>query len=339
MTFLHSDDKFRLPLAFLVLFAAIATSVVVVLRMHLHNGPLVLTGAVIQKSDDARKQSPIADVVVSAGSEEGAPPVQTNTSGFFKLLLGPHVHSGQSVTLHFRNPKYAPVDLKTTVNNELYVIRMTPLQTDEQAAGAQAAGAQPAVVVSNIQVRYSTESSADVNIGTGVTTFEVPNVGNVPCDPRGPCSSDGKWKAAIGGASLDAGPGNDYRNARVFCIAGPCPFTKVVSDNFTRGGRYISVSELNWSDTTTFLFQAEVFRHQVSDTVRQSYPVIYGRTFNFSLPSAAEGPSLEAELDKVPITFPLRPEPNLSWAACSVIMGSRYSKSYRCELRPGFKFP
>jgi hypothetical protein len=333
MSFLHSDDKIRLPLAFLILIAAVVASVLVVLHKRLHSGPLALTGAVIQRSDDARKQSPVADVVVSAG-EDGAPPVKTNASGFFKLVLGPNVHQGQAVTLHFRNPKYEAVDLKTTVNNELYVVRMLPLQTDEQPAGAQ-----PAVVVSNIQVRYSTESSADVNIGTGVTTFEVPNVGNVPCDPHGPCSSGGKWKAAIAGGSLDAGPGNEYRNARVFCIAGPCPFTKVVSDNFTRGGRYISVSELNWSDTTTFLFQAEVFRRQLSDTVRQSYPVIYGRTFNFSLPSAAEGPSLEAELDKVPITFPLRPDPNLSWAACSVIMGSRYSKSYRCELRPGFKFP
>ena len=338
MSFLQRDDKFRLPLAFLIVFAAILASVLVVLRMRIRNRPLSLTGAVIQKSDDTRKQSPIADVVVSIDNDQSVAPVKTNASGFFKLALGPHVHRGQVATLHFRNPKYEPVDLKTTVGDTLYVIRMTPLQTDEQAAGAQP-GAQPAVVVGNIRVRYSTEASADVNIGTGVTTFEVPNTGNVPCDPHGPCSSDGKWKASIGGASMDAGPGNDYRNARVFCIAGPCPFTKVVSDNFTRGGRYISVSELNWSDTTTFLFQAEVFRHQVSDTVRQSYPVIYGRTFNFSLPSAAEGPSLDAELDKVPITFPLRPDPNLSWAACSVIMGSRYSKSYRCELRPGFKFP
>jgi hypothetical protein len=333
MSSLHSDDKFRLPIAFLILFVAIVASVLVVLRKRFHSGPLALTGAVIQKSDDARKQSPISDVVVSTGSEESTAPVKTNTSGFFKLVLSPNMHHGQAVTLHFRDPKYEPVDLKTTVNDTLYVIRMVPLQTDEQPVGAL-----PAVVVSNVQIRYSTESSADVNIGTGVTTFEVPNVGNLPCDPHGPCSSDGKWKAAIAGASLDAGTGNEYRNARVFCIAGPCPFTKVVSDNFTRGGRYISVSILNWSDTTTFLFQAEVFRHQVSDTVRQSFPVIYGRTFNFSLPSAAEGPSLEAELDKIPITFPLRPDPSLSWATCSVIMGSRYSKSYRCELRPGFKF-
>ncbi len=121
-----------------------------------------------------------------------------------------------------------------------------------------------------------------MNIGTGVTTFQIVNTANVPCDHTTPCSPDNKWRAAIGGASLDAGQGNVFENARVSCIAGPCPFTRIESDNFSHGGRVISVSVRGWADTTTFLFQAEVFRQEISDIVRESYPVIFGRAMNFS---------------------------------------------------------
>jgi hypothetical protein len=84
--------------------------------------------------------------------------------------------------------------------------------------------------------------------------------------------------------------------------------------------------------------EAEVFGQQVSENVRQSYPVIFGRNFDFSLPAAAEGPSLEAELGGTPITFPLGPDPNLSWAACTVTTAKDHAKTYRCELKPGYKF-
>jgi len=33
-----------------------------------------------------------------------------------------------------------------------------------------------------------------------------------------------------------------------------------------------------------------------SDMVRETYPVIFGRALNFSLPASAEGPSIEAEI-------------------------------------------
>src|SRR5207245_4627380 len=77
---------------------------------------------------------------------------------------------------------------------------------------------------------------AAVNIGSAVQVFQIENKGNVPCNGQDPCSPDGKWKAAIGGASLDAGTGNEFRDARVSCIAGPCPFTKIESEQvFHRG--------------------------------------------------------------------------------------------------------
>lgn len=328
-----------MTLSITVLLAVIVAAVLFAVRVSYRNRPIALTGAVIQQNDDTRKQAPIADVEVTAADGQAQGPAKTNAYGYFKLLLRPDVRRGQPIALQFRNSRYRPFTLTTTAGDSLYVIHMVPLQSgtdDEDSVPSN----KPVITITNVVIRYSTETTAEANIGTGVTTFQVPNQGGIPCDPhQGPCSPDGKWKAAISSASLDAGAGNVYRNARVFCIAGPCPFTKIVTDDFTKGGQNIAVSVLNWSDTTTFLFQAEVFRRQVSDIVRESYPVIYGRTFNFSLPSSAEGPSLEAELDRTPIVFPLGPDPKLSWASCNVVMGSRYSKNYRCELKPGYTFP
>jgi len=330
---IRSDGKVWLRVAVITGCAVVLASVLVVLGSRYRNTPITITGAIVQKNDDPRKQSPITDVKITVAGDQGDPASNSNLLGYFTLPLQPGVRRGQLITLQFRHPKYQPVDLKTVVGDNLYVIHMNPLRVDDETASNR-----PDILVTNVLVRYSTESSAEVNIGTGVKTFEVPNTGNTPCDSHSACSPDGKWKAAIGSASLDAGQGNVFEDARVSCIAGPCPFTKVESDGFSRGGRNINVSVRDWSDTTTFLFEAEVYQQQVNDIVRQSYPVIFGRTFNFSLPATAEGPSLEAELGGAPITFPLGPDPNLSWAACTVILGKARSKSYRCELKRGYTF-
>jgi hypothetical protein len=94
---------------------------------------------------------------------------------------------------------------------------------------------------------------------------------------------------------------------------------------------------LNWSDTTTFLMQGEVFRRAISDSVRELYPVIFGDSINFSLPPPAEGPSLEVEVNSVETVFPLGPSPTLPWANCNVQVAKSQAKSYRCELKPGYK--
>jgi hypothetical protein len=177
-----------------------------------------------------------------------------------------------------------------------------------------------------------------VNVGSGVKVFEVANTGNLPCDERGPCSPDGKWKAGVGGTTLDAGPDNQFRNARVSCIAGPCPFTKIDADRFSAGGQHIGVAVRNWSDTATFVLQAEVVRVEVSDVVRDSYPVILGRTMDFTLPGAAEGPSVEAEVNGTRIVFPLGPRLQLSWASCQARPDKNQSRVYRCELKAGYRF-
>jgi len=183
-------------------------------------------------------------------------------------------------------------------------------------------------------------SQGDENIGSAVKTLQVANQGNVPCNGAGPCSPDGVWKAAAGEITLDAGLDNAFRNVSASCIAGPCPFTRIDPSGFQHGGRIITARALNWSDTVTFLVEAEVFRNSINSNVRESYPVIFGRTLNFLLPATAEGVSIEADLDRTPMVFPLGPELLLSWANCTA-RASRDSASstvYRCELKPAYRF-
>ena len=171
---------------------------------------------------------------------------------------------------------------------------------------------RPEAVVTNIRVRYTLNSRTETNVGSAVKTFQVVNKGNVPCNHQSPCSPDGKWKASAQSVSLDAGADNTFENVRASCIAGPCPYTRIDSSGFIHGGRNIRVSALNWSDTATFLMEAEVYHTAINSNVRELYPVIFGRTLNFTLPPTQEGVSLEAEIDGLPMVFPLGPEPNLS---------------------------
>ena len=314
-------------------FAAIVAGVLIGVQVHRKHRPVALHGAVMKQNADPRDQSPIADVRVSAAGGLSVADGKSDFSGSFILRLRPGSKLGQGITLTFRHPDYQPLDLKDAVSDKLYVVRMIPLHGE-----AEAALNATAVMIGNVLVRYSTETTTTENIGTGVKTFQVVNRGNVPCNKQPPCSPDGKWKAQVGSASLDAGAGNVFRNARVTCIAGPCPFTRIDDDEFSPEGRNIAVSVRGWSDTTTFLLQAEVFRTQVGDIIRMSYPVISGRAMNFTLPATAEGPSIEAELNGSSIVFPLRPDPTLSWAVCNVRVERNQAKDYRCELKAGYQF-
>jgi hypothetical protein len=196
------------------------------------------------------------------------------------------------------------------------------------------------VTISQVVAQYSINTSTTVNVGSAVKTFKVVNTGNVPCKGRQPCSPDEKWKAAIGSAAIDAGPGNEFHNARASCIAGPCPFTRIENESFNRSGdsRTLRVTALNWSDTATFLLEAEVYKQVVRDVLRQSYPVIFDRALTFTLPVAAEGVSIEAELNGNRIVFPLGPSLFLSWANCQLLVNKDQTRVYRCELKPGYRF-
>ncbi|MGB9433660.1 MAG: hypothetical protein WBQ89_15570 [Candidatus Acidiferrum sp.] len=305
----------------------------IAVRIYRKHRPIILRGAVIKQDNDPRKQSPIANVEISSPDGAVVRDAKSDFSGSFRLTLRPDVKLGQPIRLAFRHPDFQPLDLIEMPSDKLYVVRMTPLHGEVEAQLNQAE-----VVVGNVLVRYSTETTKTENIGSAVKTFQVVNSGNVTCSRRIPCSPDEKWKAQVGYAALDAGEGNVFRDARVTCIAGPCPFTRVDTDDFSRGGRVIKVTVRDWSDTTTFLFQAEVFRTQLDAVIRRSFPVIFGRAMNFTLPSTAEGPTIEAEMNGVRIEFPLGPAPVLSWANCEVHVQRNQGKDYRCELKAGYRF-
>jgi hypothetical protein len=294
---------------------------------------VTMVGSVIKQDLDTRKQSPIADVEISAPAELDVASAKSDFSGYFKINLPSGTDPGKSIQLHFKHPDYRPVDRNVAVNGQLNVIRMIPIHGEVESSLSPTD-----TLVANVQVRYTTEITTTENIGAGVKTFQVKNVGGVPCNQNLPCSPDGRWKASIDSASLDAGDDNVFQNARVSCIAGPCPFTKIDVDDFSQTARTIKVSVRNWSDTATFVLQGEVFHTQVRDIVRKSYPVVFGRSLNFTLPADAEGVTMEAELNGSQIVFPLAPDPALSWADCKVKIQKKQGSDYRCELKSGYGF-
>jgi len=317
----------------IVLAGVLAVAVLgLLIARHLRQA-LTITGAVTVQDADPRNQLPISDVEIRVANGLAQFPAKTDSSGFFSLKLFKRVRKGQPITLRFRHSGYQPLDLKETADDKLYIARMTPLPKN-----AGAAAAQPPIVIGNIRARYSIKALRSMNVGSAVKTFEVANEGNLPCDRHPVCSPDGKWKASIGSVSLDAGLGNEFRNARLSCIAGPCPFTKIETDNFSRGGQTITASVRNWSNTTTFLVEAEVTHSMVSQIEHQSYPVIFGSTLNFTLPADADGVSLEADVAGETIIFPLGPDLFLSWANCNVGIDPNQTRVYRCELKPGYQF-
>ncbi len=308
-------------------------SAVLTLELPRFRRERTLAGAVLIANADPRKQLPVSNVEITAEAGGMAARAKSDSSGFFRLNWPAGVWRGEQVTLRFRHPDYQPLEITGPVSDRLYIARITSTASvkDVESHGAE-------VSVADIRVRYAVKATTTVNIGSTAETFEVVNDGNVPCEGRPPCSPDGKWKAAIGSQSLDAGEGQEFQNVRASCIAGPCPFTKIESDGFSSGGRRISASVRAWSDTVTFLVEADVVRTMLSDAIRRAYPSIFGRNMTFTLPPTGQGPSIEAEVNGVAIVFPLSPDLSLSWASCNVQVASNRNKVYSCELKPGYRF-
>jgi len=313
------------------LLAVVALSTVLIRRRLLK--PWTIMGAVTVQDSDTRKQLPIADVEITPASPREIAGGKSDAAGFFKIKLSKNVKRGTLIKLRFRHPDYRPLDVDEIANDRIIIVHLVPLtkSTDDNAG-------RPAVGVGNIRVRYSMKAMRTVNVGSAVKTFQVENEGNVPCKQQPPCSPDGKWRATLGAAMLDAGLSNAFQNVRVSCIAGPCPFTRIEYDEAAAPSQKITVSARNWSDPATFLVEAEVIHTMQSPIDHQSYPVIYGPSLNFTLPTDAEGVSLEADLGGKTIIFPLGPDLILSWAGCTAVVSRNETSRYRCVLKPGYKF-
>ena len=315
---------------------------------------LTLKGALITRDNDTHRELPIANAHISVsnrllpgqsksdlaelfglttGTDMKLGEAVTDSSGYFTIKLPTDVRRGRPITFQVDRADYQPLTQSDYVGDQLYVLRMEPSRRKSVTESRQ-----PEVTIGNVLVRYSSKATTSANIGSAAKTFDVINKGNVPCRGQNPCSPDGKWKATQSSVTLDAGPGNEFQNVRASCIAGPCPFTRLEDTGFTRGGRIITVTARTWSETATFLVEAEVVHPMVSDIGRESHPFLLGRAFSFTIPSTAEGVTIQAELNGETIVFPLGPALILDWADCSAHVESEKSKVYRCELKPGYRF-
>jgi len=294
----------------------------------------VMKGAIIAENEDWHLQRPIRNATVTAQSGDTVGKAQSEGSGLFTLQLNPALVKGDEIEIKVEHPDFRPFAITTPATDQLYVIRLTPTarQADAPPSGRQTR-------LSNVRVRYATQNTSTTTVGTAVRTFDVVNKGDVPCAGQPPCSPDGKWKATIGSFPLDGSEKNqEFRNVRVSCIAGPCPFSAIEVDHFSHGGRSITVSVRNWSDSVTYLLEAEVVQTMESELIRHTYPVTFGRSMNFTLPALASGPSIEADVDGTQIVYPLGPELRLSWATCRFESAPGGMKQYTCALKPGYRF-
>lgn len=317
-----------------VAVAAALTVLAAVLFIELRPRTATLTGVVLRQDSDPRKQTPIANVQITAVEGRERATAQTSASGLFRLdLAEQRWQRNTAVALTFRHPDYQPAQVSAALDGELYVVRLMPTPATPTAPAPG-----HVIAIQDVRVRYAERTSSNVNVGSAAKTFTVENQGNVPCRAQQPCSPDGKWKAAEGGITMDAGAGQQFDNVRISCIAGPCPFTRIESGAAPNAGRMITVKVLVWSGTATFLVEAEVTRAMPSDAIRQAYPAIFGRSMSFTLPATAEGPSIETAFGGMDIVFPLGPALELSWADCSLQVSPDKTQLYLCTLKPGYEF-
>lgn len=327
----------------IIVGAVVTISVVILLVWARRWAPrqIIIQGAVIRNDTDARKRPPVSNVLIAASNGVSTIDVRSDASGYFKVVLPALLRPEQTLTLDFRRDGYKPLSLTyhatlRGLEDQLYVEALDPLPEKSETPVNR-----PAQVVSNVRIRYTFNSETDSEVGSAVNTFQAVNTANVPCNRRQPCSPDGRWKASSGSISMDAGAGNEFRNVRASCIAGPCPFTRIDDSRMKDGARGITASAISWAGTATFLVEAEVFHPAMTSRVRESYPVIFGRDLSFTVPPTQEGVSIEAEINGMPMVFPLGPDLYLSWATCTASKDEQRESgatAYSCELKPGYRF-
>jgi hypothetical protein len=310
---------------------AIASAALIINRLQKRT--VSLDGVTLIQDADVKRQAPISGVLVTAGVGTKQVHGRSDSGGAFHLVLPREVWNNLPIELQFRHSGYEPLNIRESLPGQIFVARMTAINSNLVVNSPA-----PETTLKDVRVRYASKATTPVNVGSMARTFEVVNVGNIPCDKAGPCSPDGKWKATDGGFTLDAGEGHEFQSVRISCIAGPCPFTQIDSNQSLRGGRTVKISVRNWSDTATFLVEAEVIQTMLTDLIRNAYPAIFGREMSFTLPPTSQGPSIEADTNGANIVYPLGPELTLSWAVCNLQIGADRTKLYRCELKPGYRF-
>ncbi len=307
-------------------------SLVFIIRQSRPKPPLQLSGVALRRDSDPRKQIPIADAEVTASTVSTTARTVSDASGLFSFTLPAQEGEPQVAKLTFARSGYLPLGISNATGNQLYLAYMTPVPQKVTSPVSKSVS-----TLSNVRVRYSEKATITNNTGSLVKPFEAVNTGNVPCNQHEPCSPDRKWKASVT-SFVEHGQDQEFRRPRLACIAGPCPFTRIESQALGADGHDLNISVRNWSDTATFLLEAEVSQTVTTDVIRQSYPTKFGSSMSFILPATAEGPSIEADLNGQPIVFPLGPDLIVSWATCSVTVSPDHTKVYRCDLKPEYRF-
>jgi hypothetical protein len=304
-------------------------------------GPWIVQGVLLRQDNDVRRQQPVSHAQLTLQSGRTTVTVETDSQGYFRIPLHKVILPGAKLNFHFSHADYETLTEQVSVGfrgvrNPLYVFHMRELTTPPSNGNP----AEHIIKITNIRIRYVENATSESNIGSVARIFEAINQRNLRCNGQQPCSPDGQWKASVGKATLDAGVGNTFRHVRVSCIAGPCPFTRIDDSGYKNGGRIISASALDWSDTATFLVEAEVYHTSLNSSVHHLFPVFFGRTLNFTLPANEEGVSIEAELDGTMMVFPLGPDTDTSWTSCTVRQSKTADRTrvYHCELKSGFEF-
>lgn len=298
--------------------------------------PISITGVVLAADPDPKKQVAVSNASVTASTGQQNLTTRSDSSGLFRFSLPMPPGENPSISLYFQAEAHQSLLMSDVAADCLLVARMLP--EDKELSGEETRGTVSTITSDSVSVRYTTKMINTTNVGALVKTFEAVNTGGIPCAGSPVCSPDGKWKATLSPAVFEAASGNQFLNARVSCIAGPCPFTRIDSDNLANPGSAIRVVIRNWSDTATFLVEAEVSRVIHGDMIRQSIPAIFGPALSFTLPPGGEGASIQAELNGTSIVFPLGPNHRLSWATCNVQTARGGTQVFRCELKPGYRF-
>src|ERR1700741_4576795 len=144
---------------------AVAAVVIIALLLRAHwlrsipvHRSITIEGAVMQHDADTKKELPIAGVAITASDGVKSATTQSEASGYFKLVLQKGVLSEKPVMVSFRHASYEPLDLnvptgRLETQSELYIAAMVPIPTKTAARPGR-----PEKVVSNIRVRYTTNS-------------------------------------------------------------------------------------------------------------------------------------------------------------------------------------
>ena len=233
---------------------------------HLETAAYSLEGAVIHSAKDTHKQEPVADATITVSHGLVSTTTRSDASGYFRITFPQVIWPGEILSITITHPNYHPLSFEWHIVFRSSLRRLMISELKPMATPPAPVSGKPPTVISDIRIRYTVAAPSEINIGSAVRTFQVVNQGNVPCNHQGPCSPNGAWKAATTPSPWMPAWATNIAMFAPRASPGPCPFTRIR----TRAqGRTIVATAEDWSDTATFLLEAEVFHTSIDSSVRE----------------------------------------------------------------------